>query len=70
MDHDVVVTGPYPYFSTPEIFFAECTCGKWSGGKDSEHNLRRRHAEHAKQMEQNEREPAQGTYRSTYERSL
>lgn len=46
-DHELVLTGPYPYFSTPEIFFAQCTCGTWQAGKDSEYRLRKRHAQHA-----------------------
>lgn len=77
MGHEVIVTGPYPYFSSSDIFFAECTCGKWGGGKNSEHNLRKRHIEHAEQMEKNERDAAResteapkGSWGSNYERGL
>lgn len=49
-EHQLVLTGPYPYFSAfaGGVWFAECTCGTWSAGKDSERNLRKRYAEHAK----------------------
>lgn len=61
MDHDLVLTGPYPYFScVGGIFFAECTCGLWSADKDSERNLRKRHAEHDKAMMENESQRVSG----------
>lgn len=65
-DHELILTGPYPYFSTPEIFFGECTCGSWSAGKDSELRIRKRHAQHAVDKE----EPNSHDWDSNYERQL
>lgn len=66
-EHNLILTGPYPYFSTAEVFFSQCTCGRWSGGKDSERNLRRRQAEHATQMEKNERDAAPSPVKGTWD---
>lgn len=54
-DHVLILTGPYPYFSTPEIFFGQCTCGTWSAGKDSERRVKLRHEAHTRdKIAQNE----------------
>lgn len=51
-EHDLIITGPIPYFSAPEIFFGKCTCGTWESEKDfSERSVRKRHVQHAKSKE-------------------
>lgn len=55
--HDLVLNGPFPYFSAVGgIFTATCSCGTWSGEKDSERSLRKRHAEHASAKIKNEQQ--------------
>ena len=71
MDHELILTGPVPYFSAPEIFLGKCTCGTWESGKDfTEHSVRKRHAEHTKAKEANGPQATSGTYDSNYERQL
>lgn len=50
-DHELILTGPYQYFSTPVIYFGQCTCGSWESGKDSELGIRKRHTQHAEDKE-------------------
>lgn len=69
-EHDLVLTGPYPYFSTPEVFYGECTCGSWSAGKDSERSIRKRHAQHAEDKEKNTVIDHTHDWDSNYERGL
>lgn len=73
-DHELILEGPSPYFSTPYIWVAKCRCGAYSTGKvASESNARKQHAQHVKDKMANEQKPKelQGqNWDSPYERAL
>lgn len=49
MDHELILEGPIPYFSTPEIWFAKCGCGTYATGKcASRSDAIKQHTAHVK----------------------
>lgn len=56
VDHGLILEGPFPYFSTKNIWMAKCRCGAYSTGKTaSELDARKRHAQHVRDVTRNEK---------------